>query len=329
MIHRVWRLSETSDHNNLGLACTDQGLLLGRTPLIERRDGRFVVRERSELECLFSLAYGREAIAQRLMPGLAIVASALNAGDQGLARIAAVHLQIPDLPHQAARDAMEAADVLIKYARDEGGGAGNWNPALHPRAGSPPNPGWFAPTAGAGDASSPIRTAQNDNPPRRLDFLPGSALPGDPFPSADQAAVSALLLAFALARSAKLEYAGRIFQNADGTFSFTAPQTLSQRWPDIPNRNCCFDKNSPGGAPPGTIAVGSYHTHPVKPNEDQTEFSMEDKLVFTHEKLPGYLAGADQQGVVKILRFTPGDTTYSGKTRVLGIIDAYGSFIPR
>ena len=130
MIPKIWRLSENTGDDNLGLACTEQGLVLGRTLLIERRDGRFVVRERSEIECLFSLAYGREAIAQRLMSGLATVASALNANDQGLARIAAVHLRIPDLPDQAARDAMEAADVLIKSAE--------WNPALHPRAGTPP-----------------------------------------------------------------------------------------------------------------------------------------------------------------------------------------------
>jgi hypothetical protein len=149
MIHRIWRLSETSAPNNLGLACTDQGLLLGRTPLIERRDGRFVVRERSDIECLFSLAYGRAATAQRLMPGLATVAYALNANDQGLARIAAVHLRIPDLPGRAARDLIEAADVLIKYAREESGGS-DWNSALHPRAGTPPNPGWFAPTDGGG-----------------------------------------------------------------------------------------------------------------------------------------------------------------------------------
>jgi len=117
MIPKIWRLSEDTGDNNLGLACTERGLVLGRTPLIERRDGRFVVRERSELECLFSLAYGREASAQRLMSGLATVASALNANDQGLARIAAVHLRIPDLPDQAARDAIEAADVLLKYMR--------------------------------------------------------------------------------------------------------------------------------------------------------------------------------------------------------------------
>ena len=90
------------------------------------------MREQSELECLFSLAYGRVATAQRLMPGLATVASALNANDQALARIAAVHLRIPDVPDRAARDAMEVADILIKYARDEGGGA-DLDLRLHPR----------------------------------------------------------------------------------------------------------------------------------------------------------------------------------------------------
>jgi hypothetical protein len=136
-------------------------LLLGRTLLIERRDGRFVVREQSELDCLLSLAYGREATAQRLMGGLATVASALNANDQGLARIAAVHLRIPDLPDNTARDAMEAADILIKSV--------DWNPALHPRAGTPPNPGWFAPTDGADNESSSTRTAQNDDPTHSSD----------------------------------------------------------------------------------------------------------------------------------------------------------------
>ena len=48
MIYQVWRLSDyTAD--NLGLAFTGDGLLLGRTPLIERRGARFVVRERSEI----------------------------------------------------------------------------------------------------------------------------------------------------------------------------------------------------------------------------------------------------------------------------------------
>jgi hypothetical protein len=168
MIHRIWRLSETSAPNNLGLACTDQGLLLGRTPLIERRDSRFVVRERDVIERLLSHAYRTNYSASRIMPGLATVAAALNTGDQGLARIAAVHLRLPDLPDHVARDAMEAIDVLIKYPRDESGDGSNWNSALHPRAGTPPNPGWFAPTEGGGGSSS-TRTAQNDDPTHRSD----------------------------------------------------------------------------------------------------------------------------------------------------------------
>jgi hypothetical protein len=43
MIPHFWRLSEAGE-NNLGLACTGDGLLLGRTPLVERRGARFVVR---------------------------------------------------------------------------------------------------------------------------------------------------------------------------------------------------------------------------------------------------------------------------------------------
>jgi hypothetical protein len=42
---RFWRLNEYAE-GNLGLACTKDGLFLGRTPLIERRGKRFVVRER-------------------------------------------------------------------------------------------------------------------------------------------------------------------------------------------------------------------------------------------------------------------------------------------
>jgi hypothetical protein len=144
MIPKIWRLSESSGDNNLGLDCTEGGLVLGRTSLIERRDGRFVVRERSELECLFSLAYGREVSAQRLMSGLATVASALNANDEGLARIAAVHLRIPDLPDQAARDAIEAADVLLKYMRH-----GELAHEIYKASpDDPKHPGWPAGTEG-------------------------------------------------------------------------------------------------------------------------------------------------------------------------------------
>jgi len=138
MIRQMWRLSEAGS-DNLGLACTDDGLLLGRTPLVEHRDGRFVVRERGDIERLLKRAYQTEPPVDRLMPGLATVAAALNANDACLAQIAAVHLRLPDLPSRNARSDLEAEDILIKSV--------DWNSALHPRTGTPPNPGWFAPSA--------------------------------------------------------------------------------------------------------------------------------------------------------------------------------------
>ena len=93
MLHQVWRLSEPGD-DNLGLACDGRGLVLGRTPLIERRDGRFRVGDAGEIECLFDRAYGGALPLQRIMSGLATAANALNADDPCLASIAAVHLQI-------------------------------------------------------------------------------------------------------------------------------------------------------------------------------------------------------------------------------------------
>jgi hypothetical protein len=85
-----------------------------------------------------------------------------------------VHLRIPDLPDRTARDVMEAADVLVKYARDEGSGGSDWDPALHPRTGTPPNPGWFGPTEGSDGEPSSTRTAQNDDPAHRSDAAPSA-----------------------------------------------------------------------------------------------------------------------------------------------------------
>jgi hypothetical protein len=172
MTFHMWRLSEAGE-DNLGLACTGEGLVLGRTPLIERYDQEFVVRERSDIERLLRRAYEADPPIERIMPGLATVARALNADDQCLARIAAVHLRIPDLPNALARSDLEAEDRLIKYARDEGGDT-DWDPAEHPRTGTPPNPGWFAPTDGAGDESSPTQMAANENPAVHSDASPGA-----------------------------------------------------------------------------------------------------------------------------------------------------------
>src|SRR5579864_8061247 len=97
MTFHIWRLSEAGE-DNLGLACTADGLLLGRTHLVERRDEGLIVREPSEIERLLRHAFESDPPLERIMPGLTTVARALNSDDQCLARIAAVHLRIPDLP---------------------------------------------------------------------------------------------------------------------------------------------------------------------------------------------------------------------------------------
>ena len=136
----LWRLSAGSEQN-LGLCCTEEGLFLGRTPLIERHDRGYAVRPQSNLERLFKrLPAGADL--DRLMPGLAVVKSALDEGNLCLAQIAAVHLRVPDLPDLPARTGLETEDRLIKAERGADMLArGGWDPDAHPRAGVPPNPG--------------------------------------------------------------------------------------------------------------------------------------------------------------------------------------------
>lgn len=106
------------------------------------------MRERSEIEALLSRAYRNEWAAGRLMPGLATVAAALNANDQCLARIAAVHLRLPDLPDRAARDDVETADVLIKSARVEESAPEQISGVQKASPDDPKHPGWPAGTPG-------------------------------------------------------------------------------------------------------------------------------------------------------------------------------------
>jgi hypothetical protein len=81
------------------------------------------------------------------MRGLTVVKSALDENNLCLAQIAAVQLRIPDLAGFRVRAALEAEDLLIKAERGaEWPVRAGWDPAEHPRAGTPPNPGWFAPT---------------------------------------------------------------------------------------------------------------------------------------------------------------------------------------
>ena len=170
---RLWRLSTAGD-GNLGLCCNPDGLFLGRTPLIERRAGGYVLRPQSDLERLFKRSSGA-ADLDRLMRGLTVVKSALDENDLCLAKIAAVQLRMPDLPGFLARAALETEDLLIKTERaGEVLARAGWDPNKHPRAGIPPNPGWFAPTEGSSAAGSAQEHEEDGGAPRGM---PHPALP--------------------------------------------------------------------------------------------------------------------------------------------------------
>jgi hypothetical protein len=150
---QLWSLSAAGD-GNLGLCCSEAGLFLGRTSLIERRASCYFLRPRSDLERLFKRS-SAGADLDRLWRGLGVVKSALDANNLCLAQIAAVQLRVPDLTDFFARAELETEDRLIKFERsgDVLARAG-WDPDKHPRAGTPPNPGWFAPTDGSGSEGS-------------------------------------------------------------------------------------------------------------------------------------------------------------------------------
>jgi hypothetical protein len=157
---QFWRLSDQK--RGLGLHCAVDGLFLAGTPLLERQTTGFTARRQGDLETVLSRGYGFPVSLDRVMSGLSTVASALTAGDLCRAHIAAVHLRIPDLPDAFARLDIQIEDVALKIDRiARTTAAGDWNPAgsgwdtdKHPRAGTAPNPGWFAPTdGGSGDDS--------------------------------------------------------------------------------------------------------------------------------------------------------------------------------
>lgn len=156
---QLWKSSSGGGRDGLGLSCTEGGLFLGRTALVERDGEGYVVRARADLERLLARAYGAGVAVDRVMPGFRAVAAALGERNLCLAQIAALQLRLPDLPDNIVRGGLEAEDRLIKSARSSDRLARNgWDPDEHPRAGVPPNPGWFAPAYG-GEAPQRVEAA--------------------------------------------------------------------------------------------------------------------------------------------------------------------------
>jgi hypothetical protein len=112
MMLRTFRL--TNEPGGLGLSCSPDGLALAGVPLLAKTAAGFEPRPAPEIAALIKAAYGANGDLVRLQSRLEAIARALNNKDFGLAAIAAVQMQMPELNSEsAARVAREGE--LSKY----------------------------------------------------------------------------------------------------------------------------------------------------------------------------------------------------------------------
>jgi hypothetical protein len=148
-----------------GVECDEKGLRVAGAPLLTLSCASVACRDwrplpPPEIDRALSRVYGVDICAQDKRKGLEVVAAALGKGELARAQIAALLLRLPD-PALAKIDAKGRSALLIGL-RESGLLAKDWNEADHPRTGTPPNAGWFAPKTDAGAAAP--QPANGDRP---------------------------------------------------------------------------------------------------------------------------------------------------------------------
>jgi hypothetical protein len=129
-----------------GVSCDAGGVFVGGIPLLQPPSigtPYWTARAAAELNKELSARYRLPIEIASKSGALALIAAALNRGDMAMAAIAAVQMQIPDPPPLTKR--AETPDEITGRARElfRSGLLKFWDPAKHPRAGVPPNAGWF------------------------------------------------------------------------------------------------------------------------------------------------------------------------------------------
>jgi hypothetical protein len=151
-----------------GVFADADGVFVGGIPLL-RRAGQALpwsVRPIAEINKDLGARYGLPVDFASKAHALSLIASALNRRDVGMAAIAAVQMQIPDPPSLAG--GRETHEEVIRRAaalRRSSLLKADWDPALHPRDGVPPNPGWFAPVSQGEDGSTQVAMDINHGKP--------------------------------------------------------------------------------------------------------------------------------------------------------------------
>jgi hypothetical protein len=124
-----------SNRRGNGVYCSDDGLFIGVVPLLEPTEaGHWRPRPISDLNRDLGKCYGLPVTFDAKLTGLAAITRALCLGDIVHAKIATLHLQIPDPPSLAKskRTTEETIDLAYRL-RASGLLKADWDPTKHPR----------------------------------------------------------------------------------------------------------------------------------------------------------------------------------------------------
>jgi hypothetical protein len=163
-------LSLTPKRASDGVSCDEQGVFVGDVPLLRRCTGSYghvtwSVRTAAELNDELTALYRLPVDVAAKAGALALIAAAFDRGDLAMAAIAAGQMRFPD-PSSVSRG-VETNEDLIRHAAElrRSGLLKFWDPAKHPRTGTPPNPGEFATVGGQSESAPVIPVADDPNRP--------------------------------------------------------------------------------------------------------------------------------------------------------------------
>ena len=158
---RAFRLAP--DRDGGGVSCSADGVFIGHVPLLEKR-GSWNVRPVDALNRELTASYRLPIDVASKSGALALIANAFNRGDLALAAIATVQMQFPDPPPLAktaeTHEQLKRRAVELHYSRL----LKVWEEEEHPRRGTAPNSGWFAPKPNEPEASDQIASSDPRDP---------------------------------------------------------------------------------------------------------------------------------------------------------------------
>jgi hypothetical protein len=173
--------------------CDGHGVFVGGISLLQAPSAgnpHWRVRPVAELNKELTARYRLPIDIAPKAGSLALIAAALNRNDLAMAAIAVVQMQLPDPPPLA--NVIEAPNEIIRRASElrRSRLLKVWDPDEHPRTGTPPNPGWFAPKPGGPEAPAYAEMDEPDREDPQRRFHPqesmggggGGSVPGAPQP---------------------------------------------------------------------------------------------------------------------------------------------------